>query len=210
MSINQYSVSGSLSAVPLSYEQVSAWKWSDSESIRLVPARYWHQWGTIMSNPFHEFSININQWHLSKNYIYMYDIYKHIYIYICLGASNWKFPCSATMPGCRSGTGQMLRAWDWFLPGTRILQCIDGYYHVLRSTMWNLSDIHCIYITDLAIHIYSLGLVNGGLPALPLWAGAVLELTRLCFCQTGSCLALACYGAVTKCCLLCCYCILVL
>ena len=97
------------------------------------------------------------------------------------------------MPGCRSGTGLMLRASDWFLPGTRILRCIDGYYHVLRSTMWNLSDIHCIYITDLAIHIYSLGLVNGGLPALPLWAGAVLELTRLCFCQTGSCLALACY-----------------
>ena len=115
-------------------------------------------------------------------------------------------------------------ASDWFLPGTSILRCIDGYYHVLRSIhldeyfiscitiseIWVIYKYIYIYIIDLAIHIYSLGLVYGGLPALPPWAGAVLELTRLCFCQTGSCLALALYGAVTKYYLLSCYCILVL
>ena len=35
-------VSGGLPAMPLRYERVSVWKWSDAESIGLVPFRYWH------------------------------------------------------------------------------------------------------------------------------------------------------------------------
>ena len=108
--IAEYEFSGFyvISAVPLSYEQVSAWKWSDSESIRLVPARCWHQWGTIMSNPFHEFSININQWHLSKNYKYMYDIYKHIYTYV-LGPVTGSLPA---VPPCPGAGLELVLCWE--------------------------------------------------------------------------------------------------
>ena len=136
----------------------------------------------------------------------MYELFTNMFMYIYIFG-----PVTGSLPAPQwAGTGlESARCWERRTGSCLALALCDMssvYYHLLwpiqfMSLLWiiivkselRMTDI-CMKYLKICLYFCILGPVNGGLPAVPAWAGTGLESVWCWERRTGSCPVLALCG----------------